>query len=60
MVDYTTWFGISQEVANQLEASQADHQSVASLAGQLWNENKTTIRGWSRTEARQYWRDRLG
>lgn len=59
MVDYPTFFGIVQSVANDKGATQAQHQSLASEAGAFWRANKATVRGWTRTEARQWARQNV-
>lgn len=54
MVDYPTWFGLVQEYVNQQGGSQAQHQNAASVAANIWNQNKATVRGWTTREARDW------
>lgn len=54
MVDYPTFFGIVQTVANEKGATQSQHQNLASEAGEYWRNNQSQVRSWSRSAARTW------
>lgn len=59
MVDWPTFFGIVQTIANQRGATQRQHRSLASDAGEIWRDNRETVRSWTEQEARDWASDAI-
>lgn len=54
MVDYHEWVGIVFDVADSkgYEASFEENNSVVTLAAEIWNEEKTSLKGFNEREAK--------
>lgn len=59
MVSYQQFFGIVQEIADDMGASQSQHQNLASETGRYWSNNTRTVKSWTEAEARRWVRQNM-